>query len=85
MRVARRLVLAAIFAVACTLAVGGQVARPSDPILILISFDAWRWEELARVPELIVPFKRPVYEEIAAAFSKFACAESKPKAGQPQS
>ncbi len=31
-------------------------------------FSEWRWEELARLPELIVPFKRPVYEGIVAAF-----------------
>ncbi len=35
-------------------------------------FDAWRWENLARVPELIVPFKRPVYERVVEAFSPLA-------------
>ena len=33
-------------------------------------FDAWRWEALAETPNLIVPFKRPVYERVAAAFSR---------------
>jgi putative (di)nucleoside polyphosphate hydrolase len=32
-------------------------------------FDAWRWEALERLPELIVPFKREAYEEIVAAFA----------------
>jgi putative (di)nucleoside polyphosphate hydrolase len=32
-------------------------------------FSAWRWEKLARLPELVVPFKRRVYEEVVAAFS----------------
>ncbi len=32
-------------------------------------FSDWRWETLARLPELIVPFKRKVYEEVAAAFA----------------
>ena len=32
-------------------------------------FDAWRWEALAETPNLIIPFKRPVYERVAAAFS----------------
>jgi putative (di)nucleoside polyphosphate hydrolase len=32
-------------------------------------FDAWRWEDLARTPELIVPFKRDVYRQVAAAFN----------------
>lgn len=35
-------------------------------------FGAWRWERLDRVPALIVPFKRAVYEEVAEQFSRFA-------------
>ena len=35
-------------------------------------FEAWRWERLDRVPELIVPFKRSVYAEVAKAFAHFA-------------
>jgi putative (di)nucleoside polyphosphate hydrolase len=35
-------------------------------------FGAWRWDHLARAPELIVPFKRGVYREVAAAFARFA-------------
>ncbi|MBA3516499.1 MAG: RNA pyrophosphohydrolase [Rhizobiales bacterium] len=35
-------------------------------------FRAWRWERLERVPELIVPFKRAVYDQVAAAFLPFA-------------
>ena len=31
-------------------------------------FDAWRWEALERLPELIVPFKRKAYLEVVAAF-----------------
>ena len=31
-------------------------------------FDAWRWEALAETPDLIVPFKRHVYLEIASCF-----------------
>ena len=31
-------------------------------------FDDWRWGELEEAPDLIVPFKRPVYEELIAAF-----------------
>jgi putative (di)nucleoside polyphosphate hydrolase len=37
-------------------------------------FFGWRWEHLARVPELIIPFKRAVYERVAAAFSAYAVA-----------
>jgi putative (di)nucleoside polyphosphate hydrolase len=32
-------------------------------------FSDWRWETLARLPGLVVPFKRTVYEEVAAAFA----------------
>jgi putative (di)nucleoside polyphosphate hydrolase len=32
-------------------------------------FDEWRWEAMERLPELIIPFKRPVYEKVVAAFS----------------
>lgn len=32
-------------------------------------FTAWRWETLARLPDLIVPFKRGVYAEVVHAFA----------------
>lgn len=35
-------------------------------------FSAWRWEPLQNVPELVVPFKRPVYERVAVEFEKLA-------------
>ena len=35
-------------------------------------FDAWRWGNLDEAVELIVPFKRKVYEEVVRAFSVFA-------------
>ena len=35
-------------------------------------FGEWRWEPLANVPELVVPFKRPVYERVAREFVRFA-------------
>lgn len=35
-------------------------------------FDAWRWSELGEVPGLIVPFKRPVYEEVSRRFARWA-------------
>jgi putative (di)nucleoside polyphosphate hydrolase len=31
-------------------------------------FDAWRWEDLSRTPDLIVDFKRDAYRQIVAAF-----------------
>jgi putative (di)nucleoside polyphosphate hydrolase len=35
-------------------------------------FDQWRWERLDRVADLVVPFRREVYREVARRFSKFA-------------
>lgn len=37
-----------------------------------IEFEAWRWGRLDEVCDLIVPFKRPAYEQVAAAFARFA-------------
>ena len=35
-------------------------------------FDAWRWERLDRVADLVVPFRREVYRTVARQFAKFA-------------
>ncbi len=35
-------------------------------------FDAWRWEPMANLPDLIIPFKRPVYENVVRAFGHLA-------------
>ena len=34
-------------------------------------FDAWRWAPLEETPDLIVPFKRPVYLEVATRFRRW--------------
>jgi putative (di)nucleoside polyphosphate hydrolase len=47
-----------------------DIAHPAsghDP-----EFIAWRWEPLRNLPDLIVPFKRPVYERVVKEFSRFA-------------
>lgn len=33
-----------------------------------VEFTAWRWEKLEALPDLVVPFKRPVYRQIVSAF-----------------
>jgi putative (di)nucleoside polyphosphate hydrolase len=35
-------------------------------------FDAWEWKPMAELPDLIVPFKRRVYEEVIAEFAHLA-------------
>jgi putative (di)nucleoside polyphosphate hydrolase len=37
-----------------------------------VEFEDWRWARLDEAPELIVPFKRAVYEQVATAFRQFA-------------
>ena len=38
-------------------------------------FIAWRWVPVASLPELIIPFKRPVYERVVEAFGHLAGAQ----------
>lgn len=40
-------------------------------------FDEWRWEEMRRLPELIIPFKRDVYENVVSAFRFLVPQDSK--------
>lgn len=35
-------------------------------------FDLWEWKPMTELPDLIVPFKRKVYEEVVAAFAHLA-------------
>lgn len=48
-----------------------DIARPAEgrhrP-----EFDEWRWERMERLPELIIPFKRAVYENVVGAFRHLA-------------
>lgn len=37
-----------------------------------VEFDDWRWGALSEACDLIVPFKRPAYEQVVAAFGRFA-------------
>lgn len=47
-----------------------RLDRDPDP-----EFDAWRWVELAALPELAVGFKRAIYETLARSFARFAVPE----------
>ncbi len=35
-------------------------------------FAAWRWEPMQNIPDLVVPFKREVYDQVVEEFKKFA-------------
>jgi putative (di)nucleoside polyphosphate hydrolase len=37
-----------------------------------VEFDDWRWALIDEAVELVVPFKRPIYQQVAAAFRDFA-------------
>jgi putative (di)nucleoside polyphosphate hydrolase len=32
-------------------------------------FDRWRWRDMAELPDLIVPFKRPIYQTVVERFA----------------
>lgn len=34
-------------------------------------FDAWKWAHLEEAPGLVIPFKQPVYREVASRFGKW--------------
>jgi putative (di)nucleoside polyphosphate hydrolase len=46
-----------------------DVEQPGDGAMPA-EFDAWRWERLGALPDLIVPFKRDAYREVVSAFSE---------------
>lgn len=46
----------------------GEIAINPPPGGHEPEFDRWAWKPMAQLPELIVPFKRAVYEEVVAAF-----------------
>ena len=35
-------------------------------------FSAWRWAEMAELPNIVVPFKRQIYREVIAEFGHLA-------------
>ena len=50
----------------------GEIAIQPPPSGHEAEFDAWAWKHMAELPELIVPFKRKVYEEVVGAFRHLA-------------
>jgi len=40
-------------------------------------FSDWRWAALETAPELVIPFKRPTYEEVARRFRKYSAGAAK--------
>ena len=40
-------------------------------------FSDWRWAALDTAPGLVIPFKRPTYEEVVRRFEKYSVGESK--------
>ena len=47
----------------------GEIAIDPPPGGHDAEFDAWAWKPMHELPELIVPFKRGVYEQVVAAFA----------------
>lgn len=50
----------------------GEIAINPPPGGHEAEFEAWAWKPMAELPELIVPFKRRVYEDVVAAFRHLA-------------
>ena len=48
-----------------------DVARPASGAA-KPEFSAWRWERWAALPDLVVPFKRAVYEQVVRWFAPLA-------------
>jgi putative (di)nucleoside polyphosphate hydrolase len=51
------------------------VGQDSDVDLVghaEIEFDAWRWADLNEIPNLVIPWKRDIYETVVAEFERFA-------------
>jgi len=44
-------------------------------------FEAWRWEEIDRLPELVVGFKQKIYRDVVEAFRHMATGTSQSAAG----
>ncbi len=44
-----------------------NIHEPADGLKA--EFSHWRWEDMNHLPELVIPFKRPVYEQVVNTFS----------------
>lgn len=49
-----------------------EIAINPPPGGNIAEFDAWEWKPMAELPDLIVPFKRDVYEAVVAEFRHLA-------------
>ncbi|UOM34798.1 RNA pyrophosphohydrolase [Acuticoccus sp. I52.16.1] len=47
----------------------GEINVTEPPDGHSVEFSRWKWESLAAVPSLVVPFKRDVYEHVVEAFA----------------
>jgi putative (di)nucleoside polyphosphate hydrolase len=47
-----------------------EIAINPPPSGHTAEFDHWEWKPMRQLPELIVPFKRRVYDEVVAAFAR---------------
>jgi len=50
----------------------GEIAIDPPPGGHTAEFDAWDWKPMAELPDLIVPFKRGVYQAVVDAFGHLA-------------
>jgi putative (di)nucleoside polyphosphate hydrolase len=50
----------------------GEIAINPPPGGHEAEFDEWAWREMRELPEIVVPFKRGVYQELVAIFGHLA-------------
>ncbi len=43
-----------------------------------VEFDAWRWADLDEATDLVIPFKRAIYQQVTAAFRRFTLPDAPP-------
>lgn len=53
----------------------GEIDVLNPPDGHSVEFSRWKWEALEKTPQMVVPFKRAVYEHVVSAFSRFAVPE----------
>lgn len=49
-----------------------EIAINPPPAGHAAEFDTWRWEDMVKLPDLIVEFKRDVYEQVVNRFAHLA-------------
>ncbi|MEM8663240.1 MAG: RNA pyrophosphohydrolase [Pseudomonadota bacterium] len=61
----------------------GEVNVTHPPDGHTAEFSRWKWERLEAVPEVVVPFKRAVYEHVVRVFAPYAAGDEPLREARP--